>query len=81
MVLAGPDGGKVLYRPADDGSRIRQACLSPNAQYLAVEIVSPEGRSDDYPQRPAFTAISTNIVDVSSGAVARGLPGFDPSWC
>ncbi|TPW75644.1 hypothetical protein [Schumannella soli] len=81
VVLAGPDGGRVLYQPADDGSRIRQACLSPNAQYLAVEVVSPEGRSDDYPQTPSFTAISTNIVDVSSGAVARGLPGFDPSWC
>ncbi|TPW72964.1 hypothetical protein [Schumannella sp. 10F1B-5-1] len=81
VVLAGPDGARELYRPADDGTRIRQACLSPNAQYLAVETVSPEGRSDDYPQTPAFTAISTVVVDVSTGAVARGLPGFDPSWC
>ncbi len=81
VLRVGPEGARELYAPASPTAGIRDVCPSPNDQFVAVEVVSPEGTTDDYPTVPSFTAISTVVVDMESGDASRGLPGFAVDWC
>lgn len=81
VVEAGPSGGRVLWKPASADTRIADACLSPNRQYLAVELIPAGAASDDYPEVPGFPAGSTAVIDLASGEATRALPGAFPSWC
>jgi hypothetical protein len=55
--------------------------VSPNGKYAAVETVSPEGVSDQYPTVPGSSAIQTTFVDITTRDVVRSIPGFLPHWC
>jgi hypothetical protein len=75
-----PDGVEVLFDP-DAGIPIRDICLSPNAQYLAVELQDPEGEPDNYPNVSGRTLSTTYFVDLETGAANRAIAGFASSWC
>ncbi|MEO5533545.1 MAG: hypothetical protein ABIR17_00235 [Pseudolysinimonas sp.] len=74
-------GATELYRSPTDGAVIRDICLSPNGQYVSVELQDPGGTFDGYPNVPSFTSITTYFVDVVSGDVSGGIAGFATSWC
>jgi hypothetical protein len=80
VLRVGPEGVEVIFDP-DAGIPIRDICLSPNAQYLAVEVQDPEGEPDDYPLVSGRTLTTTYFVDLETGAANRAIAGFASSWC
>ncbi|MDO5053593.1 MAG: hypothetical protein Q4E05_11970, partial [Pseudoclavibacter sp.] len=81
LYTTGPEGTRELYRPADADSRIQDYCLSPNGEYLAVEVVPGGTAPDGYPVVPGDAGATIFFVDVEDGAVSRGLAGMMPDWC
>lgn len=75
-----PEGVEVIFDP-DAGIPIRDVCLSPNAQYLAVEVQDPEGEPDGYPNLSGRTLSTTYFVDLDTGRANRAIAGFAASWC
>ena len=80
IALADAAGTRELYRSTTAGSRVRDFCVSPNGQYLAVEVV-PAGALNDGYALPGYSDMSTYFVDIASGATTRGVAGFLPDWC
>jgi hypothetical protein len=80
ILQVGPDGREVIFDP-DAGIPIRDVCLSPNAQYLAVETQDPEGEPDGYPNLSGRTLTTTYFVDLETGEANRAIAGFASSWC
>lgn len=80
ILLVGPDGVTVIY-DRDAGIPIGDVCLSPNAQYLAVEVQDPDGEPDGYPNAAGRTGTTTYFVDLDTGSADRGITGFAASWC
>lgn len=83
--LVADDGtgvARVLLRTVDDRGSIGAFTISPNDQYVAVEVTpsvedaQPDGRLVN--GRP--TSITTVIIDVESGEVVRTLEGLSPIW-
>ncbi|QEO08923.1 hypothetical protein [Protaetiibacter larvae] len=81
LVLSDADGERELFRTSSPGSWVRDFCLSPNGEYLAVEVVSGEGRPDNYPIEYGFSATSIRFVRIADGSSDRGVRGFLPDWC
>jgi hypothetical protein len=81
VIAVDDDGARRIYLPPDDDAVIREICVSPNGQYLAVSISDRGGRSDDYPAVPSFEGVSTYIVDIAGGTSAGGVTGFALNWC
>ena len=81
LALTDHQGSSFIFEPASDNSEIRDFCLSPNGQYVAVETNSREAESDQYPALPASTGTMTTFVDLSTGASIRSVNGFLPHWC
>ncbi|MFD1715816.1 hypothetical protein ACFSBZ_15190 [Amnibacterium flavum] len=71
---------RELYRPSAESSRIGDFCVSPNAEFLAVEVTS-EGVPDDYDLILGYSNTTTYFVDIADGVVAGGMAGFLPDWC
>jgi hypothetical protein len=80
ILHVGPDDVEVIFDP-DAGIPIRDICLSPNGQYLAVEVQDPEGEPDGYPNVSGRTLSSTYFVDLETGQANRAVAGFASSWC
>lgn len=80
IVYADEAGTRELYRPPSAGSRVRSFCVSPNGQYLAVETIGSGALSDGYPL-PGYSDMTTYFVEIATGAVTRGVAGFQPDWC
>ncbi len=85
VLLVADDGSgvsRVLLRTIDDRGSIGDFVISPNDQYVAVEVTPsvadavPDGRFVN--GRP--TSVTTIIIDIESGAVVRTLEGFAPHW-
>jgi hypothetical protein len=74
------DAVEVIFDP-DAGVPIRDICLSPNGQYLAVELQDPEGEPDGYPNVSGRTLSTTYFVDLETGQANRAVAGFASSWC
>lgn len=77
-------GGQVqtVYAPASASEIIVGFELSPNDQYLAVQVV-PNGNtevSDGYPVNAQAVDATTLFVDVATGEVHRSVLGFDTTW-
>lgn len=81
LILSEPTGSRELYRTSSPGSRIRDYCLSPNGQYLAVEVISQEGVLDNYPVVYGYSASSIIFVPLTMSASTRSINGFLPDWC
>lgn len=80
VVRADADGTEAIFDP-DPGIPIGDICLSPNGQYLAVEVHDPEGEPDGYPNVSGRTLSTTYFVDLGTGQANRAVAGFAASWC
>jgi hypothetical protein len=75
------EGTRELFRPATATSRIGTVCLSPNGEYLAVEVVPGNAKRDDYRDAPGWSGTTIYYVDAASGATSRGVTGMAADWC
>ncbi|MFT4029906.1 MAG: hypothetical protein QM675_08515 [Protaetiibacter sp.] len=75
------DGTRELFRPATATSRIGAVCLSPNGQYLSVEVVPGGATPDDYPNAPGWSGTTIYYVDAETGTFSRGVTGMSADWC
>jgi hypothetical protein len=81
VVRVDPSGTHELYRPASASARVGEICLSPNGQYVAVEVIPAGSPSDNDPYVPGWEGTTTYFVDAVTGDTSRGLPGMHSSWC
>jgi hypothetical protein len=80
IMASDPTGTRELYRPPVTGARVRDFCVSPNGQYLAVETIPSDGVSDGY-ALPGYSGMTTSLIDIDTGQSTRGVPGFQSDWC
>ncbi|MGX5680135.1 Ig-like domain-containing protein [Schumannella luteola] len=84
VVVAVDDGssGRILYQTPNLAGSIEEFRVSPNGQYVAIEVVPviDDSVSDGYAENPRSTTITTVIVDIDSGLVVRSVEGFDLAW-
>ena len=78
----GTGAARVLLRTVDDRGSIGDFTISPNDQYVAVEVTPSveDAVADDRPVNGRATSVTTVIIDIESGAVVRTLEGFSPIW-
>jgi len=81
IALVTAEGTRVVHSPAAEGTRIRDFCVSPNGQYLAVETAPADSTLDNYPVVGGYSQMSTFFVDIATGEASRGAYGFLPDWC
>ncbi|WP_055897662.1 hypothetical protein [Yonghaparkia sp. Root332] len=84
-VLVADDGGgaaRVLARTIENRGSLGAVLLSPNDQFVAVE-VTPDVEAavgDGRPVEPRPTSVTLAIIDVETGQLVRTLEGFAPVW-
>jgi len=96
MVLVSADGGsfssilafddgdqsRILYQTVDDKGAILDFRVSPNNQFVAVE-VQPNSSTldaDGYVMNPRPESVTTYLVEIATGAVTRSVEGFGAVW-
>lgn len=79
--LADASGQRTLFDPGDSGEWLRDVCISPNGQYLAVETGLGAQGPDGYAVLPGMKQSTTTVIDIASGTELRRLTGFLTSWC
>ena len=85
VLLIADDGSgtaRVLLRTIDDRGSIGPFSISPNDQYVAVEVTPSvtDAVTDGRPVNTRPTTVTTVVIDIESGAVVRTLEGFAPHW-
>lgn len=84
VIVAVDDGteGRVLYQTPDLAGSIEDFTVSPNGQYVAIEVVPvlADSVSDGYAVDPRSTTITTVIVEISTGLIVRSVEGFALLW-
>ncbi|WP_307784414.1 Ig-like domain-containing protein [Salinibacterium sp. SWN139] len=96
MVLVSPDGGsfssvlayddgelsRILYQTVDDKGAILDFHVSPNNQFVAVEVQPNVSNfdSDEYVMNPRPQSVTTYLVEIATGAVTRSVEGFGLVW-
>ncbi len=78
----GSGASRLLYRTPDDRGSLGELSLSPNDQYVAIEVTPSveDAQNDGRVVNSRPTSITLVIVDVASGVVVRTLEGFSPRW-
>ncbi|KGJ74225.1 hypothetical protein GY21_10640 [Cryobacterium roopkundense] len=73
---------RVIYEPASDEESIVGFGLSPNDQYVAVQIVPNRQvlTSDEYPANAQAQEATTLFVSLETGEIRRSVVGFDVYW-
>ncbi|MDJ0350495.1 hypothetical protein [Cryobacterium sp. PH29-G1] len=73
---------RTVYAPASATETIVGFELSPNDQYLAVQIVPNRDTevSDGYPVNAQATDATTLFVNVETGQMRRSVLGIDATW-
>ena len=73
---------RTVYAPVSATETIVGFELSPNDQYLAVQIVPNRDTevSDGYPVNAQTTDATTLFVNVQTGQMRRSVLGFDATW-
>jgi hypothetical protein len=83
-LLVADDGSssRELLRTVDHGGSIGDFSVSPNDQYVAVEVVPnvASSVSDGYAVNDRSTSVTTVIIDLTSGTQVKSLAGFDLQW-
>ncbi|MCY7300108.1 MAG: hypothetical protein LH616_12960, partial [Ilumatobacteraceae bacterium] len=83
-VLAVDDGtaSSALFRTINDAGSIEQFTISPNEQFVAVEVVPDFATavSDGYLFDARYTTTTTVIVEIATGRLVRSLDGFGLVW-
>lgn len=72
---------RTIFTPAAETTRVGRVCLSPNAEYAAIETISSEGEPDGRPVAPGFTQTTTNYVRIDTGETTRSAVGGISDWC
>jgi len=82
VVVDDGDASRVLFRTVNDEGSIVSFAVSPNNQYVAIEMVPNIAGSspDGYTTNGRATEITTVFVDISTGAVVKSVEGFRVSW-
>ena len=73
---------RILYQTKDDAGSIEGFSISPNGQFVAVNVIPDYANSvsDGYPIDAQSTSIRTVFIDIASGAVVRSVEGSHESW-
>ena len=78
------EGGeaRTVYTPASALETIVGFEISPNGQYLAVQVVPNRNSelSDEYPVNAQATDATTLFVNVATGSQSRSVLGFAATW-
>ena len=79
------DDGKAsrqLFRTQDDKGSIGDFSVSPNDQYVAVEVVPNVATSvsDGYPVNERSTSVTTVVIDIASGRQVKSVAGLALTW-
>ena len=74
-------GLREVFAPADEASLIREYCVSPNAQYVAVAQSPEPGSVDGYSENPGFTEMMTTVVEIATGRTVMSSVGGFSEWC
>ena len=72
---------RTVFTPAAESTRIGRICLSPNAEFAAIETVSADGEADGVDTAPGYSQTITNYVRVDSGETVRSAIGGLSDWC
>lgn len=82
LLLDDGNATTVLYRTVDDAGSIENFRVSPNGQYVALEVVPNIAVStpDRYPVNGRATSITTIIIEIATGGQPRSVEGFDWHW-
>lgn len=80
LMLIDESGTRQIYRP-DEGTRIRNICLSPNGKVAAVETFADDKQNDKYPNVPSYLPMTTSFIDLSSLETTKSVDGWMPDWC
>ena len=73
---------RILYQTKDDAGSIEGFSISPNGQFVAVNVIPDYANSvsDGYPVDAQSTTIRTVFIDIARGAVVRSVEGSEESW-
>ncbi len=73
---------RILFETANGKGSIDGFSVSPNGQFVAVNVVPDVASSisDGYFVNPKSTSITTVFVDIATGNLVRSVAGFDESW-
>ena len=82
LTLVADDEERVVYAPITGAESIVDFVVSPNDQYLAVQIVPNRdtAQSDGYPFEAQATDTTTLFVNISTGQITRSVVGFAATW-
>ncbi|MGV8857417.1 Ig-like domain-containing protein [Rhodoglobus sp.] len=83
-ILAYDDGAasRILFQTVEDRGAILDFRVSPNGQFVAVEVQPNVSAfdSDEYVMSARPRSVATYIVEISTGAVTRSVEGFGAIW-
>ncbi len=82
LVYQEGDKTRILYGGKDYKGSIEGYSVSPNGQYVAVNVVPDYAKSvsDGYAVDPESTSITTLFIDIGTGELVRSVTGFDEAW-
>lgn len=82
--IAVDDGAssRVIYRTPGDTGSIESFSVSPNGQYVAIDVVPDVSTavSDGYYYDARATSTETVIVEIATGRLVRSVEGFSLAW-
>jgi hypothetical protein len=83
-LLVADDGttSRQIFRTKDDAGSIGDFSVSPNDQYVAVEVVPnvASSVSDSYPVNDRSTSVTTIVIGIASGAQVKSVAGLGLQW-
>ena len=83
-LLVADDGttSRQIFRTKDDAGSIGDFSVSPNDQYVAVEVVPNVATSvsDGYPVNDRSTSVTTIVIDIATGAQVKSVAGLALQW-
>ena len=83
-LLVADDGttSRQIFRTKDDAGSIGDFSVSPNDQYVAVEVVPNVATSvsDGYPVNERSTSVTTVVIDIATGAQVKSVAGLALQW-
>jgi len=82
LIYQAGDNTRILFGGKDYRGSIVSYSVSPNGQFVAVDVIPDYATSisDGYHLDPRATSITTVFIDIATGSVVRSVTGFDESW-
>jgi hypothetical protein len=82
LVLNGAGQARELFHPVNPKGSIESFSVSPNSEYVAIETVPNVSTSvdDGYVVNGRSKSVTTNFVDIATGALVKSVTGFGVQW-